>query len=129
MDESAPVAPASRRQKGPMSLFVRLLVSSALLAAAVPASAQVTTESRRLAVKRTECVLIPHTEPLRVPEHEVCGCVKLPKLPDGSDGGIGDCARPQDELTRLVDHDTTVRLIAYLELLATKAGIAESKPY
>lgn len=107
-----------------MSLFVRLLVSGAFLTAvAFPASAQVTTGSKRLSVTRTACVLVPHTEPLRVPKGEVCGCVKQ------AGGAIGDCARPQDELTRLVDHDTTANLIAYLELLATKAGIATAKPY
>ena len=107
-----------------MSLLVRLLVSGPLLTAvAVPVSAQVTTGAKRLSVVRTSCVLIPHNEPLRVPKGEVCGCVKE------ADGAIGECARPQDELTRLVDHDTTEHLIAYLELLATKAGIATAKPH
>src|SRR5687767_2009736 len=107
-----------------MSLLVRLLVSGALLTATVvPATAQVTTGAARLSVSRTSCALIARTELLRVPADEVCGCVEL------ADGAIGDCAGPHDELTRLVDHDTTAHLITYLQLLATKAGIATSQPY
>jgi len=107
-----------------MSLLVRLLVAGALVAGvAAPASAQVTTEARRLSVVRDTCALIPHTQPLRVPADKVCGCVQQ------ADGSIGECARPQDELTRLVDHDTTEHLIAYLRLVATKAGIATWTPH
>lgn len=101
---------------------VRVVTSILLvlvLAAAAPAAAQVTTSSPPLAAERAACTLIPSSQRLEVPAGAVCGCYAST---DPSKAQI--CARPQEELTRLVDHDTTEHLLAYLRRLTTAAKVA-----
>jgi hypothetical protein len=90
-----------------------LSLAALLLVLATPAASQITTTPSSLRTARAVCAAVP-SGPLSMPPGAVCGC----RAPSSDTPPA--CARPQDELTRLVDHDTTAHLVTYLQLLVNR---------
>jgi hypothetical protein len=81
----------------------------------MPATAQVTTSSQFVTTAEVACTVVKSTEALSVPPDAVCGC----RTPTAN--GPAVCARPDEELSRLLDHDTTDHLVGYLKRLTVLA--------
>ena len=84
--------------------------------AAVSVRAQVTTTSKFVTAVEAVCVAVNSSDPLSIPDKAVCGC----RTPTAT--GPAQCARPDEELSRLVDHDTTDHVVSYLKVLADVAS-------
>jgi len=94
-----------------MTIRTRALTCLILGFFAGPVFGQVTTTSDYVTTAEALCTVVKSTDALSVPPAAVCGC----RTPTAN--GPAECARPDEELSRLVDHDTTNHLAAYLTLL------------
>ena len=105
----------------PPARVLCLLVFSVFLTTSVVA--QVTTTSAYVTSSEVYCTSVNSDEPLTVPSDAVCGC-RTPTT-----NGPAECARPDEELSRLLDHDSTDRLVSYLrrltDLVVTKLPSAK----
>ena len=99
-----------------MTIRARVLTCLILGFFAGPVFAQVTTTSDYVTTAEALCMVVKSTDALSVPPAAVCGC----RTPTAN--GPAECARPDEELSRLVDHDTTNHLAAYLTLLTDSRG-------
>ena len=99
-----------------MTIRARVLTCLILGFFAGPVFAQVTTTSDYVTTAEALCMVVKSTDALSVPPAAVCGC----RTPTAN--GPAECARPDEELSRLVDHDTTNHLAAYLTLLTDLAA-------
>jgi hypothetical protein len=77
----------------------------------------VTTVTNFVAAAETYCAPVSD-DPLTVPANAVCGC----RTP--TESGPAKCARPDEELSRLLDHDSTDHLVSYLKRLTDLATTA-----